>query len=284
MIMNFDKNKAGVLVYSSVGSWSASDLELTHFTQGTAGSENGYYRLTGWYKNKMYQDVNGRYIDMTDGAEIVSDVQTKSSRDAQNVVNGIISNNKHVYENNLICARFVSKLDSSQKETLYGLQSRLVTRNEALLNNNLIQSASESYPKGYINFIDYLNKFMSSGGIGLVLTTGAVIVIGAVIIAALSTAAYFAYSAFLKESKDDVKFSDDLTKILTSKLTAEEYEQLKTETAGLITKAKLKAKLTTYGSFTKYAVIGLALFLVVKNVNPNKIKNHVDSKDQDGTN
>lgn len=235
--------------------------------------------LTGWYVN-----LNGstfyQYLDFDEGdLPTVSYIEYDSSfqlsestdtayKDGQYLVNEIIKNNKRILENNLICSRYASKLNSEQRELLYNIQNRLDIRNKALLNNGLISSAKTAAPKGYANEVSYLNDFMANPKIGVVLSGTATIVISAVVIASMSVAAYFAYVAYYKESMDDVKYSDELTAILANKLTAEEFQQLKEETAGIVTKARLKSSIGSFGSILKWAAYGFAAYTIYKLIAP----------------
>lgn len=199
---------------------------------------------------------------------------THSSNDAQKLVNGIIKNNRAIYENNLLCARFSKKLNAEQRQQVAALQSRLEARNAALVESGVLSDFQQSYPKGYIEYYDKLQTLCANNKIGIVVSTTAMIIISAVVTASLATTAYFAYKAYYNESAEDVKFSNDLTKTLTEKLTAEEYKQLQEETAGLVTKAKLSAKLGGIGSTLKYVVLatvgGIAAYSVYKYIKNNK--------------
>ncbi|MCM1070001.1 MAG: hypothetical protein NC346_09025 [Prevotella sp.] len=169
-----------------------------------------------------------------------------SKQNAQDVVNMVVENNRHIIQNNLFCARFANKLSSAEKTKLFDLQIRLEERNQALKNELYIESAVTSSPAGYSNLLPYLQNFMNSSGngsVGLVLSTTAVIVISAFVVASIATAAYYAFKAYAAESAQDVKFSDELTKTLMEKLTPEEYKQLEQETKGIVTKARLKERL-----------------------------------------
>lgn len=218
--------------------------------------------LTGWQTTSlkgatMSQLTSGEYIDITDGWQPTGERLQYSRVQAQELLNQIIENNKVILCNNLICARFAGKLTNEQKTTLYNLQSRLNNRNKAMQDNELVTVSTTSAPTGYVELQDYLDSFMSNkGSIGIVISTTVAIVIGATVIAAAATAAYFAFRYYAAESTRDVKFSNDLTKALTTKLTDAEYNQLMKETKGMVTKAALLNRL---GTTTKWwLVAGLA--------------------------
>lgn len=238
-----------------------------NFVSGWQVQNGGWAILTGFYQQNettgqsWWQIESNPYYGVTrpmngDFHWTLYDepYQKHSQSEAQKFIDGIIKNNKHIYENNLLCAHFQHKFTKSQKQQIIALQQRLEKRNQSLQENSgvLFNKVSTSYPKGYIDFYDDL-KALTSGyeSIGVVISTTALIVISAVVLVSAGTAAYFAYKAYFSESEQDVKYSDELTKILQSKLTAEEYEQLKQETAGLITKSKLQQRLNSFGGTAK---------------------------------
>ena len=205
--------------------------------------------------NTACQTTSGGYIFLKDGWQDkgTSYVSRYSQSQAQKLVNTIIKNNKIIIQNNILCARFANKLDAEQKQTLYNLQLRLQARNSALINQGVCANVQTSYPKGYADMEAYLDNFMKNGGVGI--STLVVIVVSAIVIASLSTAAYFAYKSFANESERDVKYSRELTKVLTSKLTEDEYQQLLAETKGIVTRARIKQSLSSTGSLL---MVGLA--------------------------
>lgn len=228
-----------------------------------------YVVLTGWVVlskmgNMMYQTTSGTWINMTHGWEFVTTVLVSANK-AQEYVDKIVKCNKQIIQNNLLCARFSYRMTDAQKKQLYDLQTRLMVRNESLMQGGLVTSIETSYPQGYVYLESYLNSFMAAGGVGVLAAT--TIVIACVVIASLSTAAYFAYKYFATEAEQDVKYSDDLTKVLVSKLSDEEYKQLLSETKGIVTKTKLTSKFGSYGkvlAFVLAAVGGAFLYRRVK--------------------
>lgn len=207
-------------------------------------------------------------VDGYDWIDISCDVWTRGGQaslytqaQAQDYVNRLIANQKQILMNNLLCARFADKLTEAQKETLYGLQERLMARNQRLLQDGLVTNTQTSEAYGYTVWSPQLKAFMTQG-VGIVISTTA-IVVTCVVVAALSTAAYFAYKYYWSESEKDVKYSDELTRILMSKLTPEEYEQLKKETRGIVTKAKIKERIGATSDVFKRGLIGLGIFMLV---------------------
>lgn len=246
---------------------------------GTGGSTDlGENRVTvmlsGWQMNSksgttMSETISGEWIDIADGWTPTGNKITYSKRQAQALVDGIINNNEKVLCNNIICARFRNKLTAEQKTQLYNLQTRLVARNDALQNDNLVKVSTIGTPKGYSELEDYLTSFMESGGVGSVSLVTIVIV--AAVLTGAATAAYFCYKKYYDESEQDVKYSNELTKILTSKLTDEEYEMLKEETRGIVTRASIRSRLGAAGKYFIYGGIALLVgFSLLRYFNKNK--------------
>lgn len=270
MIRKFDKSASGKF-YRSTQDAFVYDYrpEWDKFAAVNSGGQGATVALSGWWTTssggyKMYQTVNGQYIDIAEGWTATGKVYTYSQADAQSYVNKLIANNKQILQNNLLCARFKNHLSTDQKQTLYNLQSRLQSRNLQLVNDGLVTQVRNSEAYGYSYLNGYLEDFMLQGvGVGLVVST-TTIVVSCVVIAALSTAAYFAYLALYKESAQDVKYSDELTKTLLTKLTPEEYQQLLQETQGVVTKAKIKSRIYGYGDVLKYGLIAAGGYFLYK--------------------
>lgn len=245
-----------------------------------AGAESGagvMVQLTGYYyaNEGMYQTTSGGWIRMADGWKNTgySPIRLYTQKDAQYYVNKIIKANAKILENNLFCARFASKLTEEQQFVLYGLQTRLDNRNKKLLDDGLCEDQKVSTPPGYGMLANDLSTFMqaySSGAeIGAVVSVGTIVVV-AVVIASLATAAYFAYKYLASEAEKDLKFSEELTKTLMAKLTPEEYEQLKRETQGIVTKSKLLGKFGGAMSALKWGLIAAAGILVYNGIKNKK--------------
>lgn len=203
------------------------------------------YCATSTSGNIGYQTIGGGYIFLKDGWQDMgmAAIMQYSQSQAQALVNKIINNNKVIIQNNILCARFADKLTADEKQQLYDLQTSLQERNAAIQAQGVCTNIQTSYPQGYVYLQSYLDTFMASGGVGI--STAVIIIISAVVIASLSTAAYFAYKSYADQSEKDVKYSKELTQILTSRLTEEEYKQLLAETKGIVTKARIKQTLST---------------------------------------
>lgn len=211
------------------------------------------YSETSARGNTMYQTTGGQWIYLPDGWEKIGvrSVMQYSQNAAQALVNQIIKNNKQIICNNLLCARYANKLTEDQRAQVRELQLRLQARNDALQAGGLTKGVETSYPAGYAEMSAYLDKLMAGESVGV--ATWVVVVIAATVIAATATAAYFAYKYYAEESERDVKFSKDLTRVLTSKLTEEEYQQLLEETKGIVTKARIRQSLSSYGIVLRIA-------------------------------
>ena len=170
--------------------------------------------------------------------------------------------------NNLFCARFSSRLTEDEKATLYNLQKRLEERNNRLVQDGYVAQIQVSQAYGYNALNKSLTAFMATSGVGLVVSTTA-IVVSCVVIAALATAAYFAYKYYYEQSAKDVKYSDSLTKTLMSKLTEEEYNQLMEETQGIVTRATLRARLGSSFSIARLALIAVGAYALYNIITTN---------------
>lgn len=216
------------------------------------------YSATGTSGNIGYQTIGGGYIFLEKGWQDMgmAAIMQYSQSQAQALVNKIIKNNKLIIQNNILCARFSYRLTESEKQQLYDLQLNLEERNAAIQAQGVCTNIQTSYPQGYVYLQSYLDSFMASGGIGL--STAVVIIISAVVIASLSTAAYFAYKSYADQSEKDVRYSKELTQILTSRLTDSEYQQLLSETKGIVTKARIKQSISTTGNIVWFgmAIVG----------------------------
>lgn len=269
MNVYFDKNYSGKVYSGSVTYYYDSAIDA--FKGVSVSLDNslagGTVTLTGyWTKssrgNFMFQTTTGEWINLySDGWQLVR-MDSYPQNQAQDYVNRMIENNKKIVSCNLFCARYASKLTASEKQLLYQLQTRLENRNLRLINDGLVSSVTTSTPAGYSQLQPYLQSFMQTGGVGVVISGTAVIVITAIVIASLSTAAYFAYKYLFEESADDVKYSEQLTKTLLAKLTPEEYNQLLRETQGIVTKTKIKQMIAGSGNLLKWALIGTAAYMI----------------------
>lgn len=249
---------------------------------GANTASNIIVQLTGYYKqgtsSLMYQTTQDGWIKLSDGWQNTgyAPIRQYTAKDAEYYVNQVIRNNAHILENNLFCARFASKLNDDEQYELYRLQSALQARNERIVNDGLCTDIKVSSPPGYSKLDGYLNQFMQAyangaeiNGVGVISTT-AIIVVSCIVVGSLATAAYFAYKAFAAESEKDVKYSDELTKTLLNKLTPEEYEQLKRETNGIVTKTRLSSRFSGAFGLLKWGAVIAGGLLVYKYIKDKK--------------
>lgn len=264
--MRFDATYAG-RVYSLTG--GVIYQYDGDFYGAATGGMNYRVALTGYNVTSNrgsvgYQTTGGGFIILSDGWQQIGTVPVAqySQSQAQALVNKIIRNNQTIICNNLLCARYASRFTEEQQSQLRGLQTRLQARNNALQAEGLTTSVQTSYPAGYAELSAYLDALMAGEAIGVV--SWVVVVIAATVIAATATAAYFAYKSLADESERDVKFSKELTATLVSKLTPEEYAQLKAETKGIVTKARIKQSVGSYWNVVKLAAILFAGYSAYK--------------------
>lgn len=244
-------------------------------SSGIVGVQLTGYYMQGADSNNMYQTTGGGWIKLADGWKNTgyATLRYYSAKDAQYYVDKIVKANAQILQNNLFCARFASKLSNDEQFMLYNLQRRLESRNNSLQNDGLCSDLKISTPPGYSQLDGSLSWFMNAYAngvpIGAVISVSTII-IAAVVISSLATAAYFAYKYLASEAEKDVKYSEELTKTLMQKLTPEEYQQLLSETQGIVTKSKLSAQFKGGLGVIKWgliAVAGLALYKVFKNQN-----------------
>ena len=243
----------------------------------------GYTATYDAYPNLTFlQTTDGYYLQVESGysdwdfstGSWINMPQTKTQAQAQAVVQKIVDNDQIIMSNNLFCARFADKLTAAERNQVRELQRRLIVRQEALRKDGFVSNIQLGKMEGYSEYEDYLEKLMNStNGIGVVVSAWIIVVLSCLVIAALSTAAYYAYKAYSNESEQDVKFSKELTETLMAKLTPEEYEQLKEETKGIVTKSRIKASLSTIWNTSKIAFVAGAIiigYLFFKKVFNNK--------------
>ena len=269
--ITFNKNYAGY-VYSGAGTvWHRNDDGRFNGVAVTVdgSADKVRYVATGFTSKasdgSLMVNIQGEefydWIDVSSGEWTRGQMATiYSQSQAQDYVNKMIANNKQILMNNLFCARFADRLTQAEKEQLYGLQSRLMERNNSLQRDGFVNQQQSSEAYGYGELSPYLRIFMQNG-VSLVISTTA-IVISCLVIASVATAAYFAYKYYYEQSARDVKYSDKLTKALMSKLTEEEYQQLLQETQGIVTKASLKARLGNSFDIAKWAIIAVGVFTI----------------------
>lgn len=260
----FDRNLAGKPYVGTSDYATIANNSLIVYG-GDVSQKGRYAYLTGYYA--VEDDV--KYLQTTINNVWLVNVgntpdwketnsirpKTYSQTQAQYLVNQITKNNLKILQNNLLCARYANRFTAAQQSQIRALQERLQARNSALQAEGLVVVKENAAPAGYAEFEPYLAKLMNGQAIGV--ATWVVIVVAAAVLSGLGTAAYFAYKSYADESERDVKFSDDLTRTLVNKLTPEEYEQLRQETKGIVTKARIKQSISSYGNVIMVLAIGI---------------------------
>lgn len=249
------------------GTSAVANFDGTNYANGVTVVLTGY-SVTSSRGSVGYQTTTGRYILLQEGWQAAGSVslRTYSESAANAIIRKLINNNIAITQNNLVCARYASRFTEEQQQLIRDLQNRVVARQNALTEQGLCDHIQTSYPKGYADLEPYLAALMNGDAIGI--ATWAVVVIAAVVIAGFGTAAYFAYRALYDESEQDVKWSKELTAILAQKLTPEEYEQLKAETQGIVTRARIRQAIGSYWDALRIAALGVgvyALYRIIKN-------------------
>ena len=246
------------------GNFAGASLELDGSSVARTVALTGYTQ-TSRKGNVHYQTTDGYWIYLQDGWEQVGTIAIMrySQSQAQALVNKIIANNKVIICNNLLCARFANKLTGTQKKQVRALQTRLMSRNDALMSGGLTTDIKTSYPQDYNDLAPYLDKLMTGEGVGVATW---IIVVSCIVAAALATAAYYTYKSLADESEADVKFSKQLTQVLTSKLTDEEYQQLLNETQGKLTKSKIKTLVRSYSKWIAGGALAVGLYILIKTI------------------
>lgn len=234
-------------------------------TKGEWVTLTGYYCWYDGYTDYIYfQTTYGDWFAVGSATDWKAYAATESiphySRDeVQRMVDAMLANDRRIVENNLFCARYADKLTADEKKEIVQLQRRVQERQEALKSQGFVTDLKYGKTEGYAEFEPYLEKLMNSG-IGF---AWGVFLVWCFVIAATAGACYFVYRDFFAQSKEDVKWSDELTKTLKDKLTAEEYAQLERETQGIITNVSIRERFKGgLNTFTIGAlIIGAALVI-----------------------
>lgn len=278
--LRYDESVAGAKIIATKDGAQVFDGILGHGTVYPV-KKDSFSILTGYayYDGKWelyWQTTTGLcvYINTYDGTEndweIIKNFQsipTIGQSQAQALVNKIIKNNETILRGNLLCARYASRFSEQQQTQIRDLQNRLTARNNALQAGGLTQNIRTGYPAEYAELSGYLDALMQGNAIGI--ATWVVVVIAATVIAATATAAYFAYKSLADESERDVKYSQELTQALVSKLTPEEYQQLLDETKGMLTKTKIKSLVSGGFGSLKWVAIAAGAYAIYKVIKQN---------------
>lgn len=210
--------------------------------------KGNWVTLTGYYcwhtspDNLYFQTTLGNWyaiVNKTDWRNAGTVTLPHYSRDeVQAMIDAMLANDRRIVENSLFCARYADKLTAKEKKAVVTLQRRVMERQDALKSQGLVKDIKYAQTEGYAEFAPYLEKLMNSG-IGF---AWAAFIVWCFVLGATAAACYFVYRDFFAQSKDDVKWSDELTRTLKNKLTDEEYAQLERETQGIITKVSIRER------------------------------------------
>ncbi len=225
----------------------------------------------------LYYNQSGSYYGYVWGNELAKfskDIPESSEGvKTQNLVNQLIANNQMIFENNLLCARIFEYckergvvLPVKDRQTLYNLQARLIQRDQKIKSSGYVQNYEEGVSPDFSVYNDSLIRFMSSPGIGIVITGTVAIIISIVLIAGTFAAAYALFKSLHAESAVDYSYSAELTAKLVKLLPPDVYNQLMAENEANA-KAAQKAINAASGKSTlntiKYLVVGFAGFYLV---------------------
>jgi len=181
----------------------------------------------------------------------IVDMGSKSS--AQSLINDLITNNKTIFENNLLCAGMISKMEAKgviipvdRRNALYQLQGRLQARNAKIYNSAFIDTKQISQPTGFSMYAPQLTTFMSNPGIGI-LPVVAYIVVSVVFGLLVSALIYLIFKPDYTDSKADLVVSADLTKALAT-LSPEARAGVLSDLEGQVDKAYVNGKMNGSGA------------------------------------
>lgn len=244
-------------------------------------AKNDYAYLTGYYyldyqsQTMFCQATSGIYlvVNLSDPKWVAAQGANKkiasyTQSQAQALVQKIINANIRITENNLICARYADKFTAEEKKQIKELQRRVIERSDMLKNDGLLKDVQNGYgytDEQYAQFTPYLDRLMADGSIGV--SQWVVIVVIALVAASLGTAVYYAYKYYADQAEQDVKFSQELTRTLQTKLTDEEYQQLLNETKGIVTKARMSQTFKTAAPILLYVGVGVGVLYLLKKLN-----------------
>lgn len=207
---------------------------------------------------------------------------TKAS--SKSMIDELVENNRQIYENILLCAGLISKLEakgipvsSDLRNKLFTLYQKLDYRNNHLLNSSFLKVQSTGIPTGFSTYSEDLNKFVSdpkiTGTSRIGILPVVIYIIGSVIITALATwIIYLIFKPDYTDSKADLKVSKDLSKALSSLSPAAKQEVLN-DLNGQIDKAYVEGKMSGSGMSTLktagYAAAALLGFWGLTSINKN---------------
>jgi len=151
---------------------------------------------------------------------------------AQSLMNKLLSNNKHILENNLLCARIISicennniEISTQIRSDLFKLQGRLQVRNKEIADCSFIDIKKTETTNDFSIYNKDLENFTSSPKIGIAPVVVGIIVY-VVVPLLVSAILYLLFFRSKNESDLDIKYSDDLLSNLKKFLQEDVFNQL----------------------------------------------------------
>jgi len=227
------------------------------------------------YNGENYLQVISNFGDYGYGYVNASDINQKSGKliseqsdkGAQLLLNKLITNNKILAENNLLCAGLMQKIVKSGKQipvdftsALSQLHNRLEGRNTRLVNSPYLEKKQQASPTGFNIYSDVLKEIIdnpSNPAIGIDPVV-IYIIASALITALLGWIVYLIFKPDYTDSEADLKISDKLMKALDT-LSPEDKAEVISDLQGQVSKAYIEGKLKgkSEGSASMFKNIGL---------------------------
>ncbi|VBB45231.1 hypothetical protein TRIP_D300137 [uncultured Paludibacter sp.] len=194
------------------------------------------------------------------------------------MINELVENNKTIYENNLLCAGLIAKLDNkgvsvpqSYRKDLYNLQLRLEARNNKILSSVFLKVEGTGTPTGFDMYANELGSFMVNPKIGIAPIV-IYIVLSVVITALLTGIIYLIFKPDYTDSKADLKVSKKLASAL-SHLSPEAKQEVLNDLESQVDKAYVEGKMSGSGLGTiktiGYAAAGFLGISLLSNLSNN---------------
>jgi len=172
---------------------------------------------------------------------------------ANQIINGILSNNKTILENNLLCAALIDKMDVANvdipddyRKQLYSLQTELQKRNDHLNDSVFISKKELATPQGFNQYGPTLTNFMNDPGLGIAPVV-IYIVVSVVFGMLVSGIIYLLFKKDYTDSKSHLVISQDLTKALAT-LSPEAKAEVIKDLEGQVDAAYIAGKTEGSGS------------------------------------
>ena len=255
------------------------------FLTGRAGTIQGVDIFEFEIEFPIFHEGNFFQFGFINNPQNWRTVPISQSSEASSVIDELIRNNQTILERNLFCARAISLLESHgiavpqrHRQMLFELQTRLNERNSQLANSTFLRNHQTGEPEQLTAYQQHLQNFMRNPGIGLVLSTTAVIIIAVTFLAAYTGVIVMIFRPLRNQSTVDIGLSAELTRELANALPRELYDQLMREIADnqrvvdrAIAGASFWGRARGFFSGTAITLIagGVGAFLLVKAVTNN---------------